>query len=630
MKKILLSALAAALAIGAFAQEESVPVTVTVKADRSTSMKNGLLTLTIGANGRVSFLKPFTHRASILDNNGIYFDYTASANNGLNPDKVEVVASTDDYAEVLYSNTQSALKVSQGFILRRDDSAIYTYVIVRGSSTSSSVYLREARVCTRLGSTFLNGYVDETMNGTIPSNSEMATAEQKENTIQDATYRMADGSIYTKYNWAQYIDRDLFHGLMNNKFGVWNIPVSYEWLNGGPMRQELTVHATSKSPITIQMLQGEHFGGAAQPFQDGEVHLYGPFMIYVNTGTRDEMIADARACALRARAEWPFKWFKNDLYPVERSTVKGRLVLPEGLSPDGMKMVLADSEATELMRKGRQYMFWANADAEGNFEIPAVRPGEYSLYAFATKGSITDEMKYDGVVVGEESVTDLGDVSWTPDNRRTLLWQIGEADRLSDGFRFSDMPRAYGDWEKVPGTLNYTIGTSTPEKNWYYAQTHNGSWNIYFDLEEGFDEDVVLTAAVAGASNSPKVGVSVNGKSQGSWSFYNDAAIYRSGKLGGRYSVKQVVVPSSVLKPGEQNKIALTMSGIKGNGGVMWDCVKLETDRLSAISNVIVDEAAANGPAELYNLQGIRVDRSTAAPGVYIERRGTTSRKVTL
>lgn len=42
---------------------------------------------------------------------------------------------------------------------------------------------------------------------------------------------------------------------MNGKVGVWDIPVSYEWLNGGPMRQELTVHATSKSPITIQMLQ---------------------------------------------------------------------------------------------------------------------------------------------------------------------------------------------------------------------------------------------------------------------------------------------------------------------------------------------------------------------------------------
>lgn len=630
MNRILLSALAGTLALGAFA-EESSPVNVTM-ADKQTTMSNGLIRLIIGANGRISFLKPTSSKVNILGSNGIYFDYTASANKAMSPDKVEIIAQNDDYAEVLYTNTTSHPIMSQGFIMRRGERALYTYIIMRGTESSSSVSIREARVCTRLAGGFVDGYVDEVMNGKIPTNSEMSTAEKAENTIQDATYRMADGSIYTKYNWGQFIDRDLFHGLMNNtsKIGVWNIPVSYEWLNGGPMRQELTVHATSKSPITIQMLQGEHFGAYAQAFKEGEEHLYGPFIIYVNSGTQEEMIADARDRALQARAEWPFKWFKNDLYPTERSTVRGRLVLPSGLSPDGMKMVLADSENTELMRKGRQYMFWANADAEGNFEIPNVRPGSYSLYAYATKGSITDEMKYDGVVVGEEAVTELGDVNWTPDNRLTLLWQIGEADRLSDGFKMSDMPRAYGDWDQVPATLNYTIGTSTPEKNWYYAQTKNGSWNIYFDLEDGFDEDVVLTASVAGASNSPKVGVSVNGKSQANWSFYNDAAIYRSGKLGGRHSVKQVVVPASVLKPGEQNKIALTMSGIKSNGGVMWDCVKLETDRLSAISNVAVDCDSSVGAAELYNLQGIRIDRASAAPGVYIERRGATSRKVVL
>lgn len=628
MNRILLSALAGTLAFGAFA-EESSPVSLTTTGNQAT-MSNGLLMLTIGANGRVNFMKPTSSKLNVLGSNGIYFDYTASANKAMSPDKFEIISQTEDYAEVLYTNTTSNPIMSQGYIMRRGETAIYTYVIFRGTANSSSVSIREARVCTRLAGGFVDGYVDEVMNGTIPTNSEMATAEKAENTIQDATYRMADGSIYTKYNWGQFIDRDLFHGLMGTSIGVWNIPVSYEWLNGGPMRQELTVHATSKSPITIQMLQGEHFGAYAQAFKEGEEHLYGPFMIYVNSGTREEMIADARERALQARAEWPFKWFKNDLYPTERSTVRGRLVLPSGLSPDGMKMVLADSENTELMRKGRQYMFWANADAEGNFEIPNVRPGSYSLYAYATKGCITDQMKYDGVEVGEEAVTELGDVNWTPDNRLTLLWQIGEADRLSDGFKMSDMPRAYGDWDQVPATLNYTIGTSTPAKNWYYAQTKNGSWNIYFDLEDGFDEDVVLTASVAGASNSPKVGVSVNGKSQANWSFYNDAAIYRSGKLGGRHSVKQVVVPASVLKPGEQNKIALTMSGIKSNGGVMWDCVKLETDRLSAISNVAVDSDSSVGAAELYNLQGIRVDRASAAPGVYIERRGATSRKVVL
>ena len=109
--------------------------------------------------------------------------------------------------------------------------------------------------------------------------------------VQDATYQMPDGSIYTKYNWAQYVVRDSVHGLMhtNGYYGIWNIPCSAEWYPGGPMKQELTAHATGKSPITIQMLQGEHMGTASMYFNDGERKIYGPFFLYLNfTTTKDQ------------------------------------------------------------------------------------------------------------------------------------------------------------------------------------------------------------------------------------------------------------------------------------------------------------------------------------------------------
>ena len=37
-----------------------------------------------------------------------------------------------------------------------------------------------------------------------------------------------------------------------------------------------------------------------------------------------------------------------------------------------------------------------------------------------------------------------------------------------------------------------------------------------------------------------------------------------------------------------------------------------------------------NVAPELFDLQGRRVNRATARPGIYIERRGTTSRKIIL
>ena len=287
--------MAAMVCIGASAQSD---VTLTRNGD-SYKMSNGTVSVRIGSNGRISEMT-FRGGPNVLASNGVYFDYTADKNDNLNPTTSKIVRQTADYAEVVFSNTTADLRFEQGFIMRKGVNGVYVYVVANGTPTSSGVNLREARVCTRLNSSFVNGYVDEVMNGKIPTNAEMAVAEREENVVQDATYRMADGSIYTKYDWAQYVVRDSLHGLMNVNSGVWNIPCSHEWLNGGPMRQELTVHATSKSPITIQMLQGEHFGASSQRYEDGERKIYGPFLIYLNRGSQQQMIADAKRSSRRS------------------------------------------------------------------------------------------------------------------------------------------------------------------------------------------------------------------------------------------------------------------------------------------------------------------------------------------
>ena len=50
----------------------------------------------------------------------------------------------------------------------------------------------------------------------------------------------------------------------------------------------------------------------------------------------------------------------------------------------------------------------------------------------------------------------------------------------------------------------------------------------------------------------------------------------------------------------------------------------------SGIEEITVDEAAANGTVEWYNLQGMRVAPADLAPGLYIRRSGTESSKVVL
>lgn len=631
MKQRLLSTigLAAMVWISAGAQSD---VTLT-KNGNSYKMSNGTVSVSIGSNGRISEM---TYRggANVLASSGVYFDYTADKNTSLNPTTSRIVKQTDDYAEVVFSNTTDDLRFEQGFIMRKGVNGVYVYVIANGTESSSGVNLREARVCTRLNSSFVNGYVDDVMQGKIPTNSEMAVAEREENVVQDATYRMADGSIYTKYNWAQYVVRDSVHGLMNINSGVWNIPCSHEWLNGGPMRQELTVHATSKSPITIQMIQGEHFGASSQQYEDGERKLYGPFLIYLNRGSQQQMIADAKAQASLQQAEWPFDWFENELYPLDRATVRGRLSVTTGQPCDSVQMVLAEAGSSPY-EQGKGYMFWALTGADGSFVIPNVRKGNYTLYGYATKGSVTDELQRADISVDGSDV-DLGVIEWTPECREHLLWQIGENNRMSDGFMYSDTCRAYGLWELPAANLNYVVGKSNPATDWYYAQSKNGTWTVTFDLDDTYTGTALLTASMAGVTNKPKVAVAVNGKTQANWNLgQNDAAIYRSAVLGGKHRVEVCEFPASLLRKGT-NTVTFTMSGIKSNGGVMYDCVKLEAGEKVVSGIAGVDAAADDAPIELFTIGGQKVgtfeslDNAGLGHGIYIYRRGGKSGKIIL
>lgn len=552
---------------------------VSMKVDgMKVTMNNGKIVVTIGSNGRVSSYK-FNQSKELLGSSGIYFDYTtAQGNKSLSPTKVTVVKNTPEMCEVLYSGGSGNTLFEQGYIMRKDVAGIYTYVVATGTATSASEPIKEARVCTRLASTLLEGYVDWRMNGTIPSNIEMGVAEREENTVQDATYYLEDGSIYTKYNWANYIDRDTLHGLSDKYYGIWNIPVSYEWINGGPERQELTVHATSKSPITIQMLQGEHLGGSAMVLADGEQKLYGPFLIYSNMKTPKITgpINDARLMAAQQQEEWPFQWFDHALYPKVRGTVKGNLHLTTGQRVDSVRIILAQEKGKDPIEHTRGYQFWTLTDAQGNFELKHVRPGTYQLYAYATRGDVTDMLEVNDieVVEGEQH---LETINWTPERYSNQLWLIGENDRRSSEFNLSGSLRQYGLWDKVPATLTYTIGQSNPANDWYYAQTKSGTWTISFTLDKAYTGTACLTASLAGATNAgATVSVKVNGTTRATWKpGFNDAAIYRSAIQSGRHQLMRCTFPASSLRVGK-NTVTLTMSGNGKNGGFMYDCLKLE------------------------------------------------------
>ena len=612
----------------------------------ATVLSNGLVEISINSKGQINKMA-LRGGSNVIGSTGVYFDFTSKGvgNKALNPSQAEIVRQTDDYAEVVYTNTSYGPRYQLGFIMRKGVSGIYMYVLANTSDDSPNWQVQEARVCTRLNSKFLDGYVDDSMQGIIPSCDVMKSVESggtsNASYVQDATYRLSDGSVYTKYNWAQYVVRDSVHGLMNTNpakpeeagLGVWNIPCSREWYPGGPMKQELTVHATGKSPITIQMLQGEHFGTSSVTYQSGQKKLYGPFLIYMNSGTRQQMIADAKREAHEQEQQWPFEWFNHENYPHDRATVSGRIQVTTGQRQDSIQVVLCDPD-TELYRQTEGYIFWALTDAEGRFCIKNVRKGNYALRAYATKGDITDELMVENIKVEDDEVN-LNTFTWTPTRHEHQLFIIGENNRMSDGFRLSDTLRNYGLWNMVPASLTYEVGKSKPEIDWWYAQTKNGTWTIVFNCDEEYEGDAVFSTSIAGVTNTPKVAVAINGTTLDNWSFAaNDAAIYRSAVLGGRHQVKTCTFNSSLLKKGE-NRLTLTMSGIGGNGGVMWDCLKLETGNLIT-SSITNHSASESGYIRLYNLKGMLIgtylhqlpDKLNIPKGIYIYQQGNKRKKI--
>ena len=587
---------------------ETGDVTMSVSG-MTTKMSDGTWSITINSNGRVSSLQ--RKGTEFLASNGIYFDYTTSeGNKGLSPSKVTVVKNTAEHCEVLYSATSGNTIFEQGFIMRKGVPGIYSYVIATGTATSANEPIKESRVCSRLADGMLNGYVDWRMNGRIPSNSEMTEAEKSENTIMDATYKLADGSIYTKYNWANYIERDTLHGLRDNTYyGLYNIPVSYEWINGGCDRQELTVHATSKSPITIQMLQGEHFGGQAMVLNEGEKKLYGPFLIC--TTYSKNPVSSARNQWAKEVAAWPYQWFENDLYPRERGTVRGHLNVTTGQRNDSVRIILAQEKGKEPIEMMHGYQFWTLTDANGDFELKNVRPGDYNLFAYAKAGEVTDMLEQDDIVVSAGD-NNLGTIDWTPKKYTQMLWMIGQNDRRSSEFKYCDALRQYGLWEQVPANLTYTIGESSEATDWYYAQTQKGgTWTVKFNLDERPAGRIYLTASLAGCSGTGStITVKVNGTQYATWKpGVNDACIYRSAINSGRHYVYTTDFPNTALKTGE-NTVAFTYSGGGSKDGIMYDCIKMEAGELvTGIDDVTIDNRAIHQPVKYLHQGRLVIER---------------------
>jgi rhamnogalacturonan endolyase len=532
----------------------SVQLTVT---GMNATISNGLYTVKFNSSGR-GYSLVMSGKELIGPAKGFYSSINGGT--GFSPTQLRILTNTATMADIAYISSWGELH----YVVRTGVSGLYSYFVATGIGN-----VGEFRTIYRFnGNIFNNGYNAE-RSGAFPTLSQIKQAQ----VLQNETFKLTNGTVYTKYDWATYVAEDQVHGVYGNGYGAWMLPASHEYIEGGPMKQELMVHVESATGdgTVLNMLVGGHFGTPAVTIPSGKI--YGPWLLYFNNGS----VADAQAQAAKERAQWPYSWLSNTHYPLARATVSGTLTLADGRPADGAMVTLAQPGG-DIYQQGADYIFYAQADATGHFSIPNVRPNTYSLYAYATGGSIgdvTNQYEHDNVVVSGATV-DLGALTWSPPKYANPIWQIGTADRKADEFKLGNLPRQYGLNDQVPGNLTYTIGQSTPANNWYYAQTQVGTWTVNFTLSHTYSGTGHLTVALAGESRTAKVTFGVNGTSIGSLpSYTNDEAIYRSANQSGAYHLALLTFPASLLRAGA-NTVTFRATTVSGGGGAMYDTVKLE------------------------------------------------------
>jgi len=523
------------------------------------TITNGLFTIKFNSSGTANSLV-LNGQELIGSAKGFYSSINGGT--GFSPTALTVVTNTSTMVDIAYTSSWGALH----YVVRGGVSGLYSYFVASGIGT-----VGEFRTLYRVnGSIFRTGYTSVNNAIAFPTLSQIQAAT----VLQDSTYQLTNGTIYTKYDASTYMNQDLLHGVYGGGYGVWMISPSHEYVDGGPLKQDLMVHVDDSSgdAVVLNMLASSHFGTPGASIPSGKI--YGPWFVYFNNGS----IADAQAQAAAQQGQWPYTWLTNSAYPLSRTTVTGTLRLADGRAAAGATVTLAQPGG-DVYAQGSGYIFSAQADSNGHFSIAQVRPGSYSLYAWANGGSIgaiTDQYERDNVSVSGSS-TDLGTLTWTPAEYTNLLWQIGTADRKASEFKLGNLPRQYGLWNQVPANLTYTIGSSTPANNWYYAQTAVGTWTVNFNLSQTYSGTAHLNIALAGLSRTADVTVGVNGTSIGSYpSYANDQAIYRSANQSGYYHLIPLSFAASLLKAGS-NSLTFHMTSVSSGGGAMYDAITLET-----------------------------------------------------
>lgn len=508
------------------------------------------------------------------------------------------------------------LTIEIRYAMHRADSGFYGWTIVEHAPGDPAFQIEQSTVVLKLNPGVFDVLtVDRRRRGEMIAGEDWVRGEllNLKEARRITTGKFA-GRVEHKYDYAALLSETPAYGWTSTarRVGLWMINPSLEYISGGPIKVELTGHIDGKpalpaDPTLLLVWQGCHYGGRPIPIarNDSWRKVVGPFLLYCNAdGDHDALWADALKRADREKPAWPYAWAVAPGYePAEqRGSVRGRLAVRDPQAPSATAarawVGLARAPYTAQLDgetaidvdwqvDGKHYQYWARADEQGRFVIPHVRPGEYTLYAFAD--GILGDFRHDSVPVAAGETAELGTLAWTPRRFGRQRWEIGIPNRSAEEFRHGDHYWQWGLYrrypEEFPNDVDFVIGRSDWRRDWNYAQPPRPDgrggwtdtpWRIRFSMPEQPQGEAVLRMAICGVRGGP-VEVTVNGRSIGGTGPLPDSGVMHRDGIRGVQIHRDLKFPGQWLQPGE-NIITLTKRARTWTDGVLYDYLRLECD----------------------------------------------------
>jgi rhamnogalacturonan endolyase len=664
--------------------EVTAPVTISETAE-SWTLDNGIVKATIDKySGNMPSL--IFHGINTMAGGGQWEQTPRNSPRGLNSITIDPAKNGGERAEVSVKGFGTgSMDIEVRYALGRGHSGIYAYAIFSHPANYPAAGEGESRYITRLSHDFnwISVDADRNMLECTPADwGAGVVVHAKEQRILSTGYYKNSVEHKYSYNAVQYKIPAYGWSSTKDHIGVWFINPTTEYLSGGASKLELVCHFDSNDnpdPIILDYWCAGHYAGGAGcniPAGENWNKVIGPIYVYCNSLADPETPSDADMVTLSATAgnptvppawhdnaialwqdaldqakteksQWPYDWVNGVDYPHkgQRGSVTGQFVLNDpqaattklphltvGLAhPDfisdagGFVLRSGNGNLVTWAHDGNYYQFWTDGTDDGKFTLTNVRPGTYTLHAFAD--GVLGEYAQTNITVEAGKTLDLGQLNWQPVRFGKQVWEIGYPDRTGGKFYKGDganywlwgWPLRYGDL--FPNDITYTIGASDYHKDWFFEQVphatsdawknpaapdplnqrfgwmkteslsqypqsdQTGPWRVYghgrattwtikFNMDKTEHGLAILRLSLAGADGSGGLAVGVNGQNVGTihptatnaLRYNTDTGVWQQRVLG---------FDAALLKQGE-NSMTLIVPAGDLDTGVVYDYLRLE------------------------------------------------------